>query len=263
MWVRKKETVEKDPNFLEEDRLLTLDDYFMTSRFDLELDSGNNTFRTFCENVEMFVDLIKSIKPITKILNLIKYTIRKDLDVNLVYDLVELVDEANGELEYRFTWDFDSAHLKSLENVKRLCTLDEATGTADLFCLDYRPNVESSVKCPPMVYNVIGKFLKSNFESIHLTMEAEMTEKATADGVEFEVPATTTYTFTRDGMTPILNAGSFFLCMTGATNGTNCYNMVNRFFKFSLIESGYLDVHASLKFRIQHGTNFARSFPIT
>ena len=61
----------------------------MTSRFDLELKADNNKFKTFCENIDMFIDLIKSIKPITKILNLIKYTIIHELNVNLVYDIDE------------------------------------------------------------------------------------------------------------------------------------------------------------------------------
>jgi len=206
----------------------------MTSRFDLELDARNNTFKTFCENIDMFIDLIKSIKPITKILNLVKYTITRDIDVNLVYDM-DVIEDTAPELEYTFTWQFDENHLKELENIKRLCTLDNTTGTADLFCLNYRPLIKSDVKCPPMVYNVIGKFLKSKFEEIIFTVEAEKTEKATEEGLDFEIPTTTTYNLSREGLTPILNAGSFFLYLTDATNGTHGYNMIQKFFNFGLI----------------------------
>ena len=262
VWVRRDIEVEKDPNFIEEDRLYSYEDYFMTSRFDLELDARNNTFKTFCENIDMFIDLIKSIKPITKILNLVKYTITRDIDVNLVYDM-DVIEDTAPELEYTFTWQFDENHLKELENIKRLCTLDNTTGTADLFCLNYRPLIKSDVKCPPMVYNVIGKFLKSKFEEIIFTVEAEKTEKATEEGLDFEIPTTTTYNLSREGLTPILNAGSFFLYLTDATNGTHGYNMIQKFFNFGLIESGYMNVYVTMKFKIQHGTDYARSFTST
>lgn len=263
VWVRRDIEIEKDPNFIEEDRLYSYEDYFMTSRFNLELDARNNTFRTFCENIDMFIDLIKSIKPITKILNLIKYTIDRDLNVNLVYDLDEITDENNKELDYKFTWEFDTEHLKELENIKRLCTLDKTTGTADLFCLNYRPKIEFNGKCPPMVYNVISKFLKSKFEEIIFTVEAKMTEKSYTNKIGYEVPSTTTYNLAREGVTPILNAGSFFLYLTDATNGTHGYNMIKKFFNFDLIEAGYMNVYVTMKFRIQHGTDYARSYPST
>lgn len=258
VWVRRDVEIEKDPNFIEEDRLYSYEEYFMTSRFDLELKADNNKFKTFCENIDMFIDLIKSIKPITKILNLIKYTIIHELDVNLVYDIDEIEDTNNPVKEYSFKWYFDNEHEKSIKNIKKLCSMDYSTGTVDLFCLNYRPDVVSpQATTPPMVYNVIGKFLKSKFEEIILTVEATKTEKAIEDNVDIEVPSTTTYNLNRAGLTPILNAGSFFLYLTDASNGTHGYNMINKFFDYKNLELGYLKITISMKFKIQNGTDYA------
>ena len=250
LWVRKEVEIEQGPEFIEEDRLFSFDEYFMTSRFNLEMDARNNTFETFCDNIDMFIDLIKSIKPITKILNLIKYTIIKDVNVNLVYDLDVIEDEKSQETEYEFKWVFDKNTPKDVKNIENLCKLDVKTGTADLFCLNYRPECLTN-NAPPMAYNILAKFLKSNFDEIVLTVESKTESK-------------TSYNLSHTGITPILNSGSFFLYLTDATTGTHGYNMIKKYFNFNKLydtsEDNNYYVSVTLKFKIQPGTDYAVSY---
>lgn len=250
LWVRKEQEIEQGPEFIEEDRLFSFDEYFMTSRFNLEMDARNNTFETFCDNIDMFIDLIKSIKPITKILNLIKYTIIKDVNVNLVYDLDIIEDEKSQETEYEFKWVFDKNTPKDVKNIEKLCKLDDRTGTADLFCLNYRPECLTN-NSPPMAYNILAKFLKSNFDEIVLTVESRTESK-------------TSYNLSHTGITPILNSGSFFLYLTDATTGTHGYNMIKKYFNFNKLydtsEDNDYYVSVTLKFKIQPGTDYAVSY---
>lgn len=250
LWVRKEQEIEQGPEFIEENRLFSFVEHFMTSRFNLEIDARNNTFETFCDNIDMFIDLIKSIKPITKILNLIKYTIIKDVNVNLVYDLDVIEDEKSKETEYEFKWVFNKNTPKDIKNIEKLCKLDVKTGTADLFCLNYRPECLTN-NAPPMAYNILAKFLKSNFDEIVLTVESKTESK-------------TSYNLNHTGITPILNSGSFFLYLTDATTGTHGYNMIKKYFNFNKLydtsEDNNYYVTVTLKFKIQPGTDYAVSY---
>ena len=250
LWVRKEQEIEQGPEFIEEDRLFSFVEHFMTSRFNLEMDARNNTFETFCDNIDMFIDLIKSIKPITKILNLIKYTIIKDVNVNLVYDLDVIEDEKSKETEYEFKWVFNKNTTKDVKNIEKLCKLDAKTGTADLFCLNYRPECLTN-NAPPMAYNILAKFLKSNFDEIVLTVESKTESK-------------TSYNLSHTGITPILNSGSFFLYLTDATTGTHGYNMIKKYFNFNKLydtsEDNDYYVSVTMKFKIQPGTDYAVSY---
>ena len=83
LWIRKENTIEENPEFIEEDRLHTFAEMFQTSRLTVEIGS-KNTFQAFNENLHFFIHLIKSIKPITKILDSIKYTIIGDKQISFV-----------------------------------------------------------------------------------------------------------------------------------------------------------------------------------
>jgi hypothetical protein len=261
VWVHRQNEIEKTPDFVEENRLYSVEDYFMTSRFDLEVGGKNNTFRTFCDNIDMFIDLIKSIKPITKILNYIKYTLYSEVNANLVYDLDELNDENAHELTYDFTWRFDKDHKNETYNIEKLCKLDPYSGTADMFCLSYIPtNVkctssEGEVTVPKMCYNILGKFLKSHFDKIIFKVTSQYGNEKKSSLLEFN----------REGLQPLLKAGSFFLYFNKTSirsaNGTNCYNMINKHFDFgSLYNSDTEDyVEIKMKFKLQMGTDLAVS----
>ena len=248
MWIQKEHPIEEDPTFYEEDRLYSLNDYFMTSRFDIELDASNNLFETFVNNVDMFIKLIKSIKPLTKILNEIKYTVYVEKDMNLIYELSSLEDQDSKELTYTFDWDIDIEYnSKDYLNIVKLCKIDETTGTGDLLCLNYHPNkivIEGDdVKKPDNVYNILGKFFQSNYELLYLKFSGKNKE----DEVE-----TITYEFNKEGILPVLNTGYLAIHIDEASNATNCYNIIKKFFNENC------KVTVSMSFTLQHGTSFGK-----
>ncbi len=264
VWVQREHEIEVNPNFIEEDSLDTMNDYFITSRFNLDVGANTNTFKTFCDNIDMFIDLIKSIKPITKILNLIKYSINLSQDINFVYDYDILEDENSKELTYKLEWKFNKDNLKDVENVLKLCTLDKKTGTADLFCLSYKPAEAHCIKngseipMPSMVYNVIGKLLKSKYTELILKIDSHKV----IDNSPVILPIS--YHFDRNGITPMLNAGSFFLFFSNEEygTGTNCYNMIKKFFDYDKLTTDNTDeqieITIKMEFVLQNGTDYAR-----
>lgn len=264
VWVQRENEIEVNPNFIEEDSLDTMNDYFITSRFNLDVGANTNTFKTFCDNIDMFIDLIKSIKPITKILNLIKYSINLSQDINFVYDYDILEDDNSKELTYKLEWKFNKDNLKDVENVLKLCTLDKKTGTADLFCLNYKPAEAHCIKdgseipMPYMVYNVIGKLLKSKYTELILKIDSHKV----IDNSPVILPIS--YHFDRNGITPMLNAGSFFLFFSNEEygTGTNCYNMIKKFFDYDKLTTDntneQIEITIKMEFVLQNGTDYAR-----
>ena len=200
IWVRRINEIETNPEFFEETGMYTTNDYFMTSRFNLNLEGKNNTFKTFCDNIEMFIDLIKSIKPITKILNAIKYTITLKKEVNLVYKLGEVSDDK--VVTYNLTWTLDKDHLEDTYVMKHLCKVNPTTGYVNIFGLNYTPDCtvysgNEPVPTPTELFNEIGEFLKNTNNGV--------TFKVTKDDKEQE------FTFTQ--FEPMLNAGGFYLSL--------------------------------------------------
>ena len=246
MWVQKEHPIEEDPTFYEEDRLYSLNDYFMTSRFDIELDASNNLFETFVNNVDMFIKLIKSIKPLTKILNEIKYTVYVEKDINLIYEISSLEDQDSKELTYKFDWEI-KYNSKDYWNIVKLCKIDETTGTGDLLCLNYHPNIieidGDDVKKPDNVYNILGKFFQSNYELLYIKFSGKNKE---------DENETITYEFNKEGILPVLNTGYLAIHINEASNATNCYNIIKKFFNENC------DVTVSMSFTLQHGTSFGR-----
>ena len=200
IWVRRVNEIETNPEFFEETGMYTTNDYFMTSRFNLNLEGKNNTFKTFCDNIEMFIDLIKSIKPITKILNAIKYTITLKKEVNLVYKLGEVSDDK--VVTYNLTWTLGKDHLEDTYVMKHLCKVNPTTGYVNIFGLNYTPDCtvysgNEPVPTPTELFNEIGEFLKNTNNGV--------TFKVTKDDKEQE------FTFTQ--FEPMLNAGGFYLSL--------------------------------------------------
>ena len=201
IWVRRINEIETNPEFFEETGMYTTNDYFMTSRFNLNLEGKNNTFKTFCDNIEMFIELIKSIKPITKILNAIKYTITFEKDVNLVYKIDEVSDDR--VVKYNLTWTLDKDHLEDTYVMKHLCSINPTTGYVNIFGLNYTPDCivtsgnDTPLPAPTEIFNEIGEFLKNTNNGV--------TFKVTKNGIEQE------FTFTL--FDTMLNAGSFYLSL--------------------------------------------------
>lgn len=137
LWIRKKNTIEEDPNFVEEDRLSEFGDFFQTSRFNIEVDS-NNYFETFNEHLDFFINLVKSIKPITKILDMIKYTVSKTKEIAFIHD--NDVSDNKESLVYVLSWAFDgdedSVRLK--DKIVLTSNVDYKTRQCSSLCLPYK-----------------------------------------------------------------------------------------------------------------------------
>lgn len=134
LWIRKKNTIEEDPNFVEEDRLSEFGDFFQTSRFNIEVDS-NNYFETFNEHLDFFINLVKSIKPITKILDLIKYTISKQKEIAFIHD--NHVSDNKESLVYVISWAFD-ADESLKDKIVLTSNVDYKTRQCSSLCLPYK-----------------------------------------------------------------------------------------------------------------------------
>ena len=134
LWIRKKNTIEEDPNFVEEDRLSEFGDFFQTSRFNIEVDS-NNYFEIFNEHLDFFINLVKSIKPITKILDLIKYTVSTRKDIAFIHDSV-LSDKKEAYV-YVLSWQFRED--ETLKNrIVTTANVDYKTRHCSALCLPYK-----------------------------------------------------------------------------------------------------------------------------
>ena len=110
LWCKLGPEVEENPDFIEEDRMIDFTSHFLTSRFNLEFNSLNCDFPTFNDNLEVFVRFIKSIKPIVRILNLIKYTIIFEYDLTWLmnpYVHDDFAEEGQDALDYTITWKND------------------------------------------------------------------------------------------------------------------------------------------------------------
>lgn len=110
LWVKLENQVEENPDFVEEDRMQDFSSHFLTSRFNIELNSLTADFPTFNDNIHAFIKFVKSVKPIVRILNLIKYTIIFEYDYYwLVNDYAH--DDMPGHIEccytYHITWNAD------------------------------------------------------------------------------------------------------------------------------------------------------------
>lgn len=138
LWVRMSPQVEEYPNFYEEDRLYSFTGYFLTSRFNMEFDATNCDFKEFNDNLDSLVKFIKSIKPITKILNLIKYTIISDVPTDmLIVDKTETNDDA---LKYKLVYN-----QSDIDDMAKHSKLDLNTMHAKRLWFGYRPHGESSI----------------------------------------------------------------------------------------------------------------------
>lgn len=128
LWVKMDNPIEENPTFIEEDTLRDFTNMFMTSRFNVKITSKAD-FETFNENIEGLIRLIRSIKPITKILNLIKYnTVPDEESVTTVkisngchanvqaaelYE-IEYDDDDNEKIGKKTKFDYATRHVTKL-----------------------------------------------------------------------------------------------------------------------------------------------------
>ena len=122
LWVKMDNPIEENPTFIEEDTLRDFTNMFMTSRFNVKINSKAD-FETFNENIEGLIRLIRSIKPITKILNLIKYNTVPDKESTTTIKISNgCYANSSDEETYTITYDYDD-NLK----IQRKTVFDETT----------------------------------------------------------------------------------------------------------------------------------------
>lgn len=171
LWIRKKNTIEEDPNFVEEDRLSEFGDFFQTSRFNIEV-ASNNYFEIFNEHLDFFINLVKSIKPITKILDLIKYTVSKNKNIAFIHD--SILSDKKEAYVYVLSWQFrENETLKN--RIVTTANVDYKTRQCSALCLPYIPEGDSTIyewkngssyvdsgRMLANYYTIIGKLLECN-----------------------------------------------------------------------------------------------------
>lgn len=155
LWVKKEDRIEENPTFYEEDRLHSFANLFQTSRFNIEV-SCINEFKAFNENLDFFIDVIKTIKPITKILNKIKYSVIKSTEVSIVNNVIS--KELTDIVKYTLTWNLDDFR----ETMKATANVDSTSMSCKYLCLPYKPtssDVDGGMKLSNY-YTIIGKLFE-------------------------------------------------------------------------------------------------------
>ena len=240
LWIRKKNTIEEDPNFVEEDRLSEFGDFFQTSRFNIEVDS-NNYFEIFNEHLDFFINLVKSIKPITKILDLIKYTVSTRKDIAFIHDSV-LSDKKEAYV-YVLSWAFD-ADEKLKNRIVLTANVDYKTRHCSALCLPYktqgmvdRQSLQPSSKIYELsngtyvdsdktlanYYTIIGKLLECNKADLIFrcfrrgTRTIRGITNKTEDEIYYRIP------YNKTKVT--LNPGMFCLSTENSVGLSNLFNM--------------------------------------
>lgn len=112
LWCKIDPPIEEKADFIEEDRMYNFTNHFLTSRFNIEFNSLNIDFQSFNNSLDVFIKFIKSIKPITRILNLIKYTVifEKNLFWN-VNQHIEDDSDGRGCCIYKINWSNDNGFI--------------------------------------------------------------------------------------------------------------------------------------------------------
>jgi len=245
LWIRKKDTIEENPNFVEEDRLSEFGDFFQTSRFNIEVDS-NNYFETFNEHLDFFINLVKSIKPITKILDLIKYTVSKRKNIAFIHD--GILSDKKKAYVYVLSWAFD-ADEKLKNRIVTTANVDYKTRQCSSLCLPYktqgmadRQTLQSSSKIYTYdydtkeyvptdytldnYYTIIGKLMECNKTDIifrcYKKGKRNQLRTRSLDIVQDEIY----YRIPFEKTKVTLNPGMFCL---STENGTGLINLFNMF----------------------------------
>lgn len=169
LWVKMEPQVEDNPNFIEEDRLYSFTGYFMTSRFNLEVDATNCDFKDFNDNIDAFIRFIKSIKPITRILNLIKYTIISNADVQIAMDTANTQKTEGGYKDYVLIYNY-----ADIQEMAKRSRLNESTGHVERLWFGFRPSNTSTIdgENVPNMYTTLGTLLEKYRGKFKFTYKA-------------------------------------------------------------------------------------------
>lgn len=262
LWIHKKNTIEEDPNFVEEDRLSKFGDFFQTSRFNIEVDS-NNYFETFNEHLDFFINLVKSIKPITKILDMIKYTVSKQNEIAFIHD--NNVSDKKESLVYVLSWAFD-ADESLKDKIVLTSNVDYKTRQCSSLCFPYKTQglidiqkqtLQSSSKIYAYnydskkyeekqgyaldnYYTIIGKLMECNKTDIifrcYKKGKRNRDGNIVQDEIYYRIP------FEKTKVT--LNPGMFCLSTENGTGLINLFNMFTSYINnYNLSSNDEYDYH--------------------
>lgn len=103
LWLRTDVDNEVNPVFFEQNQIDSMTDYFMSSYFTVNA-SVNTDFRTFNDNIAILINLIRSIKPITQVLESIKYTVTVNHAEHLLSSL-STAENIDNLLLYTCSWN--------------------------------------------------------------------------------------------------------------------------------------------------------------
>ena len=231
LWIRKKNTIEENPNFVEEDRLSEFGDFFQTSRFNIEVDS-NNYFETFNEHLDFFINLVKSIKPITKILDLIKYTVSTRKNIAFIHD--SILSDKKEAFVYVLSWKFGEDE-KLKNRIVTTANVDYKTRHCSALCLPYIPEGASTIyewdgssyvdnkKMLANYYTIIGKLLECN--KADLVFRCYRRGKRYIRGIISETEDEIYYRIPYNKTKVTLNPGMFCLSTENGVGLVNLFNM--------------------------------------
>ena len=239
LWIRKKNTIEEDPNFVEEDRLSEFGDFFQTSRFNIEV-ASNNYFEIFNEHLDFFINLVKSIKPITKILDLIKYTVFKDKNIAFIHD--SILSDKNEAYVYVLSWQFrEDEKLKN--RIVTTANVDYKTRQCSALCLPYVPEGKTadmeekastiyewdgssyvvSDKILANYYTIIGKLLECNKADLVFRCYRRGTRTFRGDTSEDKTEIYYRIPYNKTKVT--LNPGMFCISTENSVGLSNLFNI--------------------------------------
>ena len=254
LWIRIKNTIEEEPNFIEEDRLLSKAEFFQTGRFNVEV-ASNNYFEIFNEHLDFFIDLVKSIKPITKILDSIKYTVSQSKDMAFTHYINSNKNE--DLIKYRLHWDC----MDYTDNGKRVYDMvytilqtafvDNKLRQCKSLSLPYKPNKSKVIKAGTSntlyntgdneeklsnYYNIIGKL----FECCKSDIVFKCTKKESIRGITKDIVTYYRIPYSRRNLA--LNPGMFAIGSSGGFGMTSLFNMLNSYINMTVgsYENNYI-----------------------
>lgn len=254
LWIQKENQIKEYPEFLEEESLDSFKDYFQTSRFNLDINPTNMNYTNFITNVDAFIDLIKSIKPINQILNCIEYIIKTNKTINFVYKLNEYTDDNvqyKNELEFEYTWTFtnnSSSVYNNLYLLRDMTRFNPNTNQTDFILLDYNCSGDNISR----IVNTLGTFFKSSYNE--LIIKTIKRDSGTGEIIENGID---TYTIKREDI--LVKPLPGIIQIQFKNNIQKCTDIVKSILNVFDENSNYKEILLKIKFKILPGTRYGIS----
>lgn len=233
LWVKKENPIEVNPTFVEETSTKDFSDLFQTGRFAIDVNSYVS-FKSINDNLSYFVEIINGIKPITKILDSIKYTINIDKDLTLI-NFNEQSEYGNEEISYTLTWN-----CLELKN-KIVKVVNNETQTCTLLSIPYKAGSSSESQLFNSYYTLLGHlFDNSNYKLIFTCQDSNGTNEYTLNIKDLHIA---------------LNNGSF----TIQAFNPNDMGVLYKLYNIIITAEDYITNHISMTIKTIPGSKYIRS----